>query len=393
MGHNRKGRYERRKAERDAKKAQHSADVGSLEDVFTFNNLFSAGKGCCKGVRWKNSTQRFEAHLFSGTAIRRKEILDGKWKPGKYNHFTIAERGKTRTIDAPRIQDRQIHKVYTQEVLLPLYQPSMIYNNGASLRGKGLHFSQKQLKEDLHYHFRKYGREGNIILLDFSKFFPTASHDVVLNRHKEYIADDALRKIGDDIVRSTPEDEGLPLGVETSQAEMIAYPTPLDNYIKCQLSIKGAGHYMDDYYIIVPPGRDAKKILRLVKEKAKSLELTVSVSKTRIIPLTKPFKFCKAKYTLTETGKVVVNGNRDSMKRARRKIKAFHNKIENGEMTYEDLWVATNSMFAYFEGYHDHGRVLRLRQLFYNIFGFSSENINEFRERNKKDEVYSSQEI
>lgn len=174
---------------------------------------------------------------------------------------------------------------------------------------------------------------------------------------------------------------------------MIAYPSELDNYIKCQLSIKGAGHYMDDYYIIVPPDRDAKEILELVKIKAREIGLTISESKTRIVPLTKPFKYCKAKYQLTETGHVVINGNRNSMKVARRKIKTFYEKIKNGEMTYEDLWSSINGSFAYFEYYDDHNRLLKLRRLFYSILGFSAEDINNFREREKEIEIHRTQEI
>lgn len=387
----RSGRYERRKAKRDTRRIQRSIDVGGLNDVFTFHDLYVAGKECCNGVRWKNSTQRFEMHLFSGTASRRKILLDQKWKPGGYVHFMLSERGKTRPIDAPRIQDRQIHKVYTQKVLLPLYLPSMIWNNGASLRGKGFEFSKQELREDLRYHFRRHGRDGNIILLDFRKFFPSVSHEMVFERHKKFLLNNDIRKVGDDIVNTVKGGEGLPLGVEPSQAEMIAFPSALDNYIKCQLSMKCAGHYMDDYYIIVPPDRDPKEIMRLIVAKAESLRLTISRSKTRIIPLTKPFKYCKAKYTLTETGKVIVNGNRDGIKRARRKIKAFYHKIQNGEMSYEDLWTSVNGILAYFRSYNDHGRILRLRRLFYAIFGFSPERIENFRERgNKGNEIHCS---
>lgn len=387
----RSGRYERRKAKRDARRIQRSIDVGGLNDVFTFHDLYVAGKECCNGVRWKNSTQRFEMHLFSGTASRRKILMEQKWKPGGYVHFMLSERGKTRPIDAPRIQDRQIHKVYTQKVLLPLYLPSMIWNNGASLRGKGFEFSKRELREDLRYHFRRYGRDGNVILLDFRKFFPSVSHEMVFERHKKFLLNDDIRKVGDDIVNTVQGGKGLPLGVEPSQAEMIAFPSALDNYIKCQLSIKCAGHYMDDYYVIVPPDRDPKETMQLIVAKAESLRLTISQSKTRIIPLTKPFKYCKAKYTLTETGKVIVNGNRDGIKRARRKIKAFYHKIQNGEMSYEDLWTSVNGILAYFGSYNDHGRILRLRRLFYAIFGFSPERIENFRERgNKGNEIHCS---
>lgn len=350
--------------------------------------MYKAGKHCCNGVRWKSSTQNFEMHLFSGTAKRRRLIMEKRWIPGAYVHFMLSERGKTRPIDAPRIQDRQIHKVFTKKVLLPLYTPSMIYNNGASLPGKGFEFSKRELKEDLHWHFRRYGREGYIILIDFKQFFPSVSHEELLKRHELLILEPDIRQIADDVVKTVPGGHGMPLGVEPSQAEMIAFPSALDNYIKCQLGIKCAGHYMDDYYIIVPPGHDPKEAMKLIVKKAESLLLTVSLSKSKIVPLTNPFKYCKAKFTMTETGRVVMCGNRDGVKRARRKIRTFYSKIQNGEMTYEDLWTSINGILAYFGGYNDHRRVLKLRRLFYAIFGFSPERIENFRMRGGSHEVH-----
>lgn len=255
---------------------RRAAAVGGLHDVFGYDDMYKAGKKCCNGVRWKNSTQRFEMHLFSGTARRRRLLLERKWIPGAYVHFTISERGKTRPIDAPRIQDRQVHKVYTKKVLLPLYRPEMIYNNGASLEGKGFEFSKRMLKEDLRWHFRRYGRDGNVILIDFKQFFPSVSHEEIFKRHEKLLLNPDIRKIGDDVVNTVSGGVGLPLGVEPSQAEMIAFPSALDNFIKCQLSIKCAGHYMDDYYVIVPPDRDAKEIMALIVAKAESLKLTVA---------------------------------------------------------------------------------------------------------------------
>ena len=149
--------------------------------------------------------------------------------------------------------------------------------------------------------------------------------------------------------------------------------------------------------MIVPPDRDAQEIMQLIIAKAESLKLTISRQKSRIVPLSKPFKYCKAKYQLTETGKVVVNGNRDSMKRARRKIRAFNGWLGTDKMTYEDLWASSNGLIAYFKKYDDHNRVLKLRRLFYSIYGFSSEHISEFRQRDKKEEskgaVHSTQTI
>lgn len=77
----REARYQRRKAKRQARRIARSAAVGGLQDVFTYRKMFFYGLKCCNGVRWKQSTQNFENHLFSGTARRRREILSGHGSP------------------------------------------------------------------------------------------------------------------------------------------------------------------------------------------------------------------------------------------------------------------------------------------------------------------------
>lgn len=379
----REARYRRRQEARLRRKQARSDAIGGVESAMTYHDLYKHGKDCCSNVRWKLSVQNFERHMFSKTAINTRNIRNGTWRPGRCTSFILNERGKTRPIDAPVIMDRQVHKAYTKNVLLPLYLPDMIWNNGASLEGKGFAFSKKMLKKDLHSYYRHYGTEGNVILLDFKQFFPSAPHKTIYERHDKLILDEGLRAIGDRIVAANKKDVGMPLGVEPSQAEMIALPSALDNYIKCQLRMKYAGHYMDDYYILVPPDIDAKQLLQLIVTKATSLGFTISLSKTKISPIRKAFKYCKAKYTLTSTGAVIVNGNRDGMKRARRKIKAFYQKVQDGEMTYMDLWASVHGMLAYFKSYDDHARVLKLRRLFYSLFGFSCEDVEIFKEKER----------
>ena len=165
----REARYQRRKQKRALKKQERCDSLGPIQRVFSYRKMFLYGKKCCNGVRWKQSTQNFEAHLFSGTARRRCEILEDSWKPKKCSHFTLCERGKVRPIDAPHVTDRQVHKTLCNEVLIPLYSPGMIHDNGASQKGKGLHWHFKRIKQHLAWHFRRYGREGAILLLDLKR--------------------------------------------------------------------------------------------------------------------------------------------------------------------------------------------------------------------------------
>ena len=364
----REARYKRRQERRRRKRQTRSDRLGGLEGVFSYHTMFKHGKKCCNGVRWKASTQNFELHLFSGTAKRRREVLTGKWKPGKTVSFPLCERGKFRIIDAPHITDRQIHKVLTKEVLAPLYCPGMIYDNGASQKGKGLHFHYKRLKEHLRWHCRRYGRTGAMFLMDFHHFFPEAPHALIYERHRELILDPNLRALADLVVAAVPGGVGMPLGVEPSQQEMVALPSFLDNWMKCQLSIHGMSHYMDDYDAVLESRERAELVKAEAIRRAEAKGLQVNRNKCHVIDLDKPFRFCKAKFQILPSGRIITHGCRDGMKRARRKLRYFRQQVDTGEKIVEQVAEWLKGPIAYYEQFNDHGRVLKLRRLYYALF-------------------------
>ena len=389
----REGRYLRRVQRRRLHKLERVKEVGTIEDIYTFSAMYKYGSNCCRGVRWKQSIQNFERHLFSGTARRRKDFLAGKYKWHKCTSFILNERGKQRKIDAPHVHDRQIQKLFTKDVLVPLYTPQMVYNNGASLKGKGLKFSQEQVKKDLREHFKRYGMNGYIILTDCSKFFPSADHERLKKLHEKLMFNKGIRDLADSIVGSILPEKGMPIGIEPSQMEMVHYPTALDTYMTCQVGLKCYGHYMDDFYMFVPPDMDVKKVLALFLKKAEDCRIILNPKKTHIIKFGTPFRFCKSKYVITDTGKIMVHGSRETAKRFRKKLKTFMQKLKAGAMSYADLWAATQSVLNYYAKTNDHGRILALRRLFYKTFGFSCEHFEEFAARDCDIKYYNAVEL
>lgn len=367
----REARYQRRRAKRQKKREERCAALGPIDKIFSYRKMFRYGRKCCNGVRWKQSTQNFELHLFSGTAKRRREVLTGKWKPKKCTHFTLRERGKVRPIDAPHITDRQIHKTLCNEVLVPLYTPSMIYDNGASQRGKGLHWHYQRLKQHLIWHFRRYGREGAVLQIDLKKYFPNAPHALIYQRHEQLILDPQLRELADKIIQFSPcptPGRGMPLGVEPSQQEMVAMPSAIDNWIKCQARVEYECHFMDDFLMVFPTIEEAKRMGHKIVRRFEEKGIRVNRRKCSVTPLTKPFRFCKARFTLTETGQIKINGSRDGVKRGRRKLKLFHQEFKAGKRDFSDIEQYMVCQNAYYKNFDDHGRELRLRRLCYAIF-------------------------
>lgn len=362
------GRYERRKAKREQKKLERNLEVGTVEDAFAFHDMFYYGKKCCNGVRWKNSVQQFELHLLSRTAKNYKAVQTGTWKPKEYIHFTLCERGKQREIDAPHINDRQIHKTLTQNVLIPIYTSYNIYDNGASQKGKGLDFAYKRLKQQMCWFYKKYGNNGYVVKLDLKDFFPSAPRTLVYDKHHNLILNSDIKDIADKIIDSFPGDNGLVLGVEPSQLEMVSLLSDIDNYIKCQLGIHCAIHYMDDYILIVRTKEEAQRILVDLTERFTNLGFTINSSKSYIQPLHKPFRFCKSKFHFSKTGKIIINRYKDSIKRNRRKLKIFKQMVDKTDKSVKEVkeWLIT--VKSYYERFNDHNRVLKLNRIYYTLF-------------------------
>ena len=82
--------------------------------------------------------------------------------------------------------------------------------------------------------------------------------------------------------------------------------------------------------------------------------IAVNREKSRVVPLDKPFRFCKARYKLTETGAVKVKGSRDSGPRSYRKLRALLAKHQAGQIDRRAVDDYYQSQIAYFEKYDDH---------------------------------------
>ena len=202
-------------------------------------------------------------------------------------------------------------------------------------------------------------------------FFPNAPLDRIYEMHRRYILSDDIRNLCDYAVASSPHtsvDRGMPLGIEQSQQEMIALPSPIDNFVKCQLGVKMYGHYMDDFFLIEEDYDKIVWLMEVIIKKFEDYGMKVNLDKCHIIPLDKKFKFCKCTFYLDENGAVVTHGNRDGMKRARRKFRKFLSSYLAGEMSEFDVFQYRECQRAYYRNYNDHNRVLKLDRYFHRLF-------------------------
>ena len=191
-------RYQRRKKKREDKLIINSDKYADVNNCFVFSKVYDYAKKCTRNVGYKKSTINFKLHMFSIVGSTCYNIKNNCYKVGKTNKFKINERGKIRDIDAPLIQDRLVHKVISNEILIPLYDSKLIYDNGASTINKGFSFAIKRVKTILRKWFNKYVLDGYVVIIDYSKFFESCNHDIIHEIHTKYIRNPNIIKIIED---------------------------------------------------------------------------------------------------------------------------------------------------------------------------------------------------
>ena len=335
-------RYLRRKQKRLDKITQRSNKYADIDKAFCFHKVMYYSDKCCNGVKWKKSTINFMQHQFTIISNTCHNIKNNNYKVGKTYKFQINERGKTRNIDAPHINDRLIHKVLSNEILLPIYEPHIIYDNGASQKDKGFTFALYRVKDKLQKFYIKNKLNGYVVLIDYSKFFENCSHEIIHNIHKKYIFNDYAIKVIEDYLFVT---NGIALGVEIAQREASIIPNLLDHYIENENGL--LVRYMDDSVFITDTLENASKLLKIYIEEAKRLGIIVNVKKTKIIKLEKYFKFCKWNYKLFPSGKVILVPHKETIYRQRRKIRKMYKLYLNNKLAYDDLAITKNCFQAY----------------------------------------------
>lgn len=357
----------RRSVTREAQKQAAVGKCDSLEKVADPNALMSASKKARSGITWKASVQRYLMNLLKNVAESNKNILSGKDIRKGFIKFDLIERGKLRHISSVHFSERVVQRSLCVNALIPTLTRGLIYDNGASLKNKGITFALDRLSAHLQRHYRKHGNEGYVLLFDFSDYFGRIRHDVIKEILIQNFKNKRLISLAMSFVYAFGE-KGLGLGSETSQIFAVTYPSKIDHYIKEVLRIKGYARYMDDSYLIHKDKGYLKKCLEDLKGKFAEVGIVLNPKKTRIVKLSKGFTFLKTQYFLTDTGKVIRKACRESIVRQRRKLKKFKKFSDAGEMSFDHIYNSYMSWRGYIGHKDAHRTILSMDTLFRELF-------------------------
>lgn len=332
---------------------------GYQREIHDGNALYDAFLRAKKGSDWKPHVQKFGMTYLLGLSKIQSDLANHTYEFLPSMEFVLNERGKTRYISGEQIPDRIVKHSLCDEVLSPAIRKYLIYDNGASLTGKGIDFTRRRLLVHLRKYYAQHkSNDGYILLIDFSKYYDNIRHDRLMEQFEKYIHDEdalwLLRKIIDrskvDVSYMSNEEyancmnslfnslehsqidrslltgekfmaKHLNIGDQVAQVAGIVYPVPIDNYIKIVRGVKFYGRYMDDSYVIHESKEYLQDLLKDIIRIADSIGITVNIRKTRICKLSEYWRFLQVQYALTDTGRIIQKINPKRLTCMRRKMK------------------------------------------------------------------------
>ena len=298
---------------------QHSLFVYMMSE----EGLLHAFKECRKGVAWKYSVQKFEMFLGDNIAKLHEQLARGEGVTKGFVCFCIRERGKMRHIQAVHIMERVVQKSLCMNALIPILKPSLIYDSGASLKGKGPTFTRKRIVTHLTRYYREHGsNKGYILITDYHDYFGSIDHAVLIDMLKKRIYDEDLLNLVLFYINCFGN-VGLGLGSEVSQVLAIFFLYPIDHFMKEVRHCRYYGRYMDDSYTIASTREELQAHLEAQMPLLEKMHINLNRKKTKIVAIDKPFIFMKCIYRLTSTGKVERRPVSPTIRNQRRKVKAL----------------------------------------------------------------------
>lgn len=292
---------------------------GTINAIFSYANLYKSYEQCVKGVKWKQTTQEYMFDTWFRVARLYHSIRNETYKMDKMHFFRLMERGKVRDISALSLKDRIVHKCLCDNYLTPLLSKQLIYDSGATIKNKGILFAKNRIITHLQRYYRKNGTKGYVLRVDFRHYFKSIDHETLYHLLRKNIKDIELQNL---CIKMIPKNvKGLGLGSQISQICAMYYVNDIDHYCKEKLHLTFYSRYMDDICVISNNYQELKNALAVIAKMAKELKLEINNNKTKIYKLENGFTFCKVRYKLTNTGKVLKFITNKSFRSMKNKIR------------------------------------------------------------------------
>jgi RNA-directed DNA polymerase len=259
-----------------------------MDKVFSERNLLaSAAKvvsnGGAAGVDHV-STEEFERHRESNVSGLSQALREGSYEPSMIRRVEIPKPGSAerRPLGIPTVRDRVVQGALRQ-VLEPIFEREFAERSYGFRPGQGckdaLRVVDDLLKDGCHY----------VVDVDLKSFFDTISHDRLMGRLRERIADGRVLALVESFLKA-----GITSGLEEWEPEAGAPQGAVLSPLLSNICLNPLDHlavvrgwemvrYADDFVILCRSRAEAEQVLTTVCQWCEAEGLTVHPTKSRIV--------------------------------------------------------------------------------------------------------------
>ena len=301
------------------------------ESVIGFDALYQSMWKCLKGVLWKDSVASFYLRAGENISKLAQELENGKYKAKPPIHFTVTS-PKPREIASIAFRDRVYQRSLNDNIVYPIMTKSFIYDNFACQKGKGTDAARNRLKKFLRKCYRVYGKNLYVCQFDIHGYYPNMDHELTEKMFQEKLDDWSYIQVQNILHKQYEGEKGYNPGSQLVQIAGISMLDGMDHYIKERLHIKFYIRYMDDFIIIYNDINTIKKWKEEIESYLNDLKFEINPKKTMIYSIDRGIKFLGFKFSLTNTGKVLMQIVPESVKRERKKLYRLVKKCKKGKI-------------------------------------------------------------
>ena len=350
------------------------------DQIIDFTNLLEAARKAQKGKRYRDDVLAFNYNRESELIDLQSALRAQTYCPGAYRTFEIVE-PKRRLISAAPYRDRVVHHALCN-VLVPLVEPSFIYDSYANREGKGSHRALER--------FTRFARSSRFVLqCDLQKYFPSIDHEILKETIRRKIkCKDTLWLIdtiinnsndqfpaafhfpGDGLLSPLSRRRGLPIGNLTSQFFANWHLNPFDQFIKNVLRAKKYVRYVDDFALFSDDKEFLQDARQAIEDNLAVLRLKVHPIKSQLFETRHGANFLGFRIFPVEDTfpkQVYIRVRTENLRRARRQQRKLQADYAIGRLSLKDLAQSLQGWEAHLK----HGDTWQLRQQIFTSLGFT----------------------
>jgi RNA-directed DNA polymerase len=330
-----------------------------FDKVFSERNLWTAFQQVAqkKGAAGVDhvTVEEFARRLPDSVWELSDQLKTGTYRPQDVRRVHIPKPGtkETRPLGIPTVRDRIVQAAIVN-VIEPIFEVDFAEHSYGFRPNRGCKDGLRRVDQLL--------KEGyiHIVDADLKSYFDTISHDLLMSRLKEKIADGSLlsliesfltANIMDGAKKWAPEG-GAPQGAVLSPLLSNIFLDPLDHLMAqagCEMV-----RYADDFVILCRTAEDAQRALDLVRRWVTENRLTLHPTKTKIVDSrTESFSFL---------GYTFLGGDRVPRVKSVKKLKDTirHKTRRNSGKSMKSIITNLNSTLRGWFEYFKHSRPPRL---------------------------------